>query len=121
MVESKPATPAISRVSDLESTGWTGRPGESADAEGAGPADANAPSPHMVDRDLPEPMHMRLSGGETVRLRETQIFYDKVVIRSGEVGRALYPSSQAAAWVVHFPRVGPKFRVIPEPLLEVVE
>jgi hypothetical protein len=107
-------TPAISKVSDLASTAQGERP------EASSAADA-APSPHMVDRDLPDPMHMRLSGGETVRLRETQVFFDKVVIRSGEVGRALYPSSQAAAWVVHFARVGPKFRVIPEPLLEVVE
>ena len=62
---------------------------------------------------------MRLHGGEIVTLREDQIFFDKVVIRAGERGKALYPSSQAAAWVVHFPRVGPKFRVIPEPLLEI--
>lgn len=119
MAETKDrSTPAISKVSDLASTGWSGRPGE---APPSGAEGGEAPhGAHMVDRDLPEPMHMRLSGGETVRLRETQVFYDKVVIRSGEVGRALYPSSQAAAWVVHFPRVGPKFRVIPEPLLEVV-
>ncbi|HBP22602.1 MAG TPA: hypothetical protein DEA08_33085 [Planctomycetes bacterium] len=70
---------------------------------------------------LPAPMHMRLHGGELVELTEDQVFNDKVVIRAGERGRALQPSSQAAAWVVHFPRVGRKRRVIPEPLLRIVE
>ena len=38
----------------------------------------------------------------------------------GEKGRAMHPSSQAAAWVVLFPRVGKRLRVIPEPLLRIV-
>ena len=65
-------------------------------------------------------MAMRLHGGETIELVEDQIYADRVVIRAGERGRALYPSSQAASWVVHFSRVGPKFRVVPEPLLREV-
>ncbi len=112
-------TPAISMVSDLETSGWQGRPGEAPPVEAASallPAD----EPQGLDRTLPAPMAMRLAGGETVTLRQDQIFYDKVVIRAGERGKALYPSSQAASWVVHFPRVGPKFRVIPEPLLEAI-
>ena len=71
-------------------------------------------------RDLPAPMDMRLHGGETVELIEDQVFADKVVIPAGEKGRAMHPSSQAAAWVILFPRVGKKLRVIPEPLLRVV-
>ncbi len=77
---------------------------------------------HTQDRprDLPPPMQMRLHGGESVELIEDQVFADKVVIPAGEKGRVLHPSSQAAAWVVLFPGVGKKRRVIPEPLLRVI-
>lgn len=112
------STPAISKVSDLAHSGAGGRPA----AGVATPLAAGESAPgEFVGRDLPHPMKLRLHGGERVRLLETQVYYDKVVIRAGELGRALHPSSQAASWVVHFPRVGPKPRVVPEPLLELVE
>ena len=119
MSDAERQTPAISKVSDLETSGWQGRPGEAPPAEEDG-VPASIQDPQGMDRSLPAPLKMRLKGGEIITLREDQIFFDRVVIRSGERGKALYPSSQAAAWVVHFPRVGPTFRVIPEPLLEVV-
>ena len=68
-------------------------------------------------RDLPPPMKSAFHGGERVKLLKDQSCSDRVVIRKGELGTALYPSSQAASWVVHFPRVGAKLRVIPEALL----
>ena len=71
-------------------------------------------------RELPAPMSMKLQAGSEVELQDDQVFADRVVIRRGEKGRILYPSNQAASWVVHFRRVGPKFRVVPEPLLRVV-
>jgi hypothetical protein len=114
----KKATPAISKVSDLATSGWQGRD-RGADAPSS--KSVLAESPKGISRALPPPSAMGLKGGETVKLREEQVFWDKVAIREGEVGKALYPSSQAAAWVVHFPRVGPKLRVIPEHLLGVVE
>ncbi|RMG14886.1 MAG: hypothetical protein D6731_09515 [Planctomycetota bacterium] len=71
--------------------------------------------------DLPDCMRLRLHGGERVRLLADQVFADKTVVRAGEQGVALYPSSQAASWVVRFtPRLGPKLRVVPERLLEVI-
>lgn len=58
-------------------------------------------------RPLPPPMHLDLSGGEAVELAEDQVFADRVVVKAGEKGLALYPSSQAAAWVVRFPTSAP--------------
>ncbi|MBL4845722.1 MAG: hypothetical protein JKY65_09360 [Planctomycetes bacterium] len=87
---------------------------------GGGGTDLLVSHTHGRARDLPSPMGMRLHGGETVELLEDQVFSDKVVIPAGEKGRAMHPSSQAAAWVVLFPRVGKKLRVIPEPLLQIV-
>lgn len=105
--------PAIARPSDLVPSQPAPRP------TGAG-ADLLLSHAHGRARPLPAPMQMRLHGGETVELIEDQVFADKVVIPAGEKGMALQPSSQAAAWVVRFPRVGKKLRVIPEPLLRVV-
>ncbi|MGE0712600.1 MAG: hypothetical protein AB7N76_33370 [Planctomycetota bacterium] len=112
---SKHKNPAIAKPSDLVASGGSGRgtlaPEESVQAAiAAGRQRAG----------LPAPMHMRLHGGEQVELLEDQVFADRVVIRAHERGRALYPSSQAAAWVCQFPRVGSKLRVIPEPLLRQV-
>ena len=70
-----------------------------------------------LDRHLPPPFAVAYHGGETVTLAQDQLYADRVMIRKGERGRVMYPSSQAAAWVVHFPRIGPKYRVVPEPLL----
>ena len=69
-------------------------------------------------RELPPVMRIAFEPGQLVELREDQVFSDRVVIRRGERGKTMYPSSQAAAWVVSFPRVGPKLRVIPEHLLQ---
>jgi len=68
-------------------------------------------------RPLPPPMSLDLAPGAAVELAEDQVFADRVVVKAGEPGTALYPSSQAAAWVVRFPKVGSKLRVIPERLL----
>ena len=88
-------TPAISTVSDLETSGWQARQGE---AEGGEPTtEVTVEEAKGLDRPLPAPMHMRLHGGEIVTLRELQVFADTTVIRPGERGKALYPSSQAAA------------------------
>jgi hypothetical protein len=75
----------------------------------------------LATRPLPAPMHLDLGGGEIVELTEDQVFADRVVVRAGERGTALYPSSQAASWVVRFPRVGSKLRVVPERLLRIAE
>ncbi len=104
-------TPALAKPSDLAA-----RPaGAAAQPVLGGDATAVAPG-----RALPPPMHFDLQGGELVELVEDQVFADRVVVRAGERGTALFPSSQAAAWVVRFPRVGRKERVIPERLLRVV-
>jgi hypothetical protein len=107
LVADKKKIPAIAKVSTAESPP---RP----ESEGA------PPSGVAPDRDIPPPMAMNLAAGSRVELVDDQVFADRVVIRRGEGGRILYPSSQAASWVVHFPRVGPKLRVVPEPLLRVV-
>lgn len=105
--------PALARPSDLVPSAPAPRP------SGAG-SDLLLSHTHGRGREMPVPMAMRLHGGETVELLEDQVFADKVVIPAGERGVVMHPSSQAAAWVVRFRRVGKKLRVIPEPLLRVV-
>jgi hypothetical protein len=108
---------ALAHPSDLADS----VPGSREALSGLGPRDAavlNAGlSAGRARVGLPAPMRMRLHGGEDIELAEDQIFADKVVVRAGERGRVLYPSSQAASWVVHFSRVGAKLRVLPECLL----
>ncbi len=70
-----------------------------------------------IERELPPPMKIAFVGGDQVTLLEDQLYADRVLVRRGERGRVMQPSSQAAAWVVHFPRVGPKYRVVSERLL----
>jgi hypothetical protein len=69
-------------------------------------------------RGLPAPSHVSFRGGEKVRLKKTQEYADGTV-QAGEVGMTMNPSSQAACWVVLFPKAGS--RVVPEWLLERVE
>jgi hypothetical protein len=95
------------------------KPSELRPPSAAAPAAPGAPRamcPHL-DRDLPPPIKIAFGGGDQVTLLEDQLYADKVLVRKGERGRVMYPSSQAASWVVHFPRVGAKYRVVPERLL----
>jgi hypothetical protein len=77
---------------------------------------AHATDPHRGD--LPPPMRIAFHGGEDVQLLQDQLYADKVLVRRGERGRVMHPSSQAASWVVWFPMVGEKYRVVPERLLQ---
>ena len=104
---SNPASCA--RPSDLE--------GSSGHARSALTDDGGLRSPG-VERDLPEVMHVAFHGGESVELLKDQKYADRVVIRAGEKGKAIAPSSQAASWIVLFPRLGSKTRVVPEWLLK---
>ena len=68
-----------------------------------------------TQRGLPAPSVHTLVGGERVRLKRAQTYADGVVIREGEEGVTLNPSSQAAHWCVRFPKAGGgKPRVVPE-------
>lgn len=82
-------------------------------------ARAHAADPHRGD--LPAPMRIAFHGGEEVQLMQDQLYADKVLVRRGERGRVMHPSSQAASWVVWFPMVGEKYRVVPERLLQKAE
>jgi hypothetical protein len=74
------------------------------------------------ERALPAPVHIWLKGGERVRLKKTQEYADGVVVREGEIGTTVNPSSQAASWVVSFPKAGAgKLRVVPQWDLERVD
>lgn len=68
-------------------------------------------------RGLPPPPRYRFHGGERVRLTRAQTYADRRV-EAGAEGIALYPSSQAASWVVHYPVEG--VRVVPEWDLEML-
>lgn len=107
--------PAIAKPSDL------GQP-FSRPAVGAA-AGGEATSPDRT-RALPPPMELSLKGGETVELLADQTFADGRTIRSGRQGVALYPSSQAACWVVYFKDEDEgrrsRMRVLPENLLRAV-
>jgi len=87
-------------------------------AAGAAPAPAadhgHAGDPH---RALPPVIKTIFRGGEDVQLSADQLYADKVLVRRGERGRIMHPSSQAASWVVWFPMMGEKYRVVPERLL----
>lgn len=81
-------------------------------------ARAHAADPH---RPLPPPLRSPFRGGEEVQLLQDQLYADKVLVRRGERGRIMYQSSQAASWVVWFPMMGDKYRVVPEKLLQRVD
>jgi hypothetical protein len=70
-----------------------------------------------LDRHVPPPMRIAFAPGDSVQLAEDQRYADKVLVRRGERGKVMHPSSQAASWVVWFPMMGPKHRVVPERLL----
>jgi len=79
-----------------------------------------AAEPHAAhpDRELPPVYTLQFRGGELVELTKDQRYADQVVIRAGERGKTLHPSSQAASWVVLFPRISSsKPYVVPEWLL----
>ncbi|MBX3467849.1 MAG: hypothetical protein KF878_13275 [Planctomycetes bacterium] len=78
---------------------------------------AHAADPH---RPLPPVIRSVYRGGEQVQLTQDQLYADKVLVRRGERGRIMHQSSQAAAWVVWFPMMGDKLRVVPERLLQQV-
>lgn len=82
------------------------------------PERARAGDPH---RALPDVLRSPFAGGEDVQLLQDQLYADKVLVRRGERGRIMHQSSQAAAWVVWFPMMGDKYRVVPEKLLQRVE
>ena len=85
-----------------------------APAPDARPDQAHAPS---LDRALPPPMRIAFGPGDAVQLAEDQRYADRALVRKGERGKVMHPSSQAASWVVWFPMMGPKYRVVPEGLL----
>lgn len=72
-------------------------------------------------RRLPPPMKLQFKGGMIVELLEDQRFADDVVIRKGERGQTICPSSQAASWTVLFARVSSKPRVVSEWLIKPAE
>ena len=107
--------PAIAKPSDLA-------PANSpTPAQRAAGGDATSPD---RTRALPPPMELTLKGGETVELLEDQTFADGRTIRGGRQGVALYPSSQAACWVVYFKDEDEgrrsRMRILPEGLLRAV-
>jgi hypothetical protein len=118
-VSERPKSPgAITNVSALA------KPSELAPAAPAGAtatAVAHAHTPGVDRKNLPPVIRAVYHGGEKVQLQQDQLYADKVLIRRGETGRIMHPSSQAAAWVVLFPMVGSKLRVVPEHLLARVE
>lgn len=91
----------------------------------AAPAPAAAAAPQArslpIEREVPPPMKLAFRGGDQVTLLEDQLYADRVLVRKGERGRVMHPSSQAAAWVVHFPRINAKYRVVSERLLARVD
>lgn len=72
-----------------------------------------------LNRDLPTPSHRAFHGGETVKITKTLKFEDDFVLEQGSQGMAMHPGSQAATWVVFFPKLKTR-RVVPEWDLEVV-
>ena len=105
---------ALAKPSDLVET-------QTADRQETSPAASPTQTAESVRADLPPVMELKLHGGERVRLLADQVFADRDRVRMNEVGVALYPSSQAACWVVQFQNRGPKLRVIPERLLQAVD
>ncbi|MEZ6186424.1 MAG: hypothetical protein R3F62_15620 [Planctomycetota bacterium] len=116
----KPATSNVSSLATPSDLG--GRPGETSSSAAAatGGAAGGVHAPEL-ERELPPPYALRFKGGEAVELTKDQRYADQVVIRAGERGKTLHPSSQAASWVVLFPRIsGSKPYVVPEWLLSKV-
>lgn len=103
--------PSLAKPSDLAPKG----------AVATAPAGARAGDPA---RPLPPPMKMRIQAGSTVALEKDQTFSDGRTLQRDRVGRVLYPSSQAACWVVYFEdedrKQRSRFRVLPESILRVV-
>ena len=62
-------------------------------------------------RSLPPVLQQKFHGGERVRLTRAQDYADRRV-EAGAEGLVMYPSSQAACWVVLFLADG-KMRVVP--------
>ena len=110
--------PATSNVNSLATPSDLGdKPSADAAAPAAVAGDGAALSMTEV-RDLPKPYSIEFHGGELVELTKDQRYADQVVIRAGERGKTLHPSSQAASWVVLFPRISSsKPYVVPEWLL----
>jgi hypothetical protein len=91
------------------------RPAASGQAPVAVADHGHAGDPH---RALPPVIKSAFRGGEDVQLGADQLYADKVLVRRGERGRVMFPSSQAASWVIWFPMMGEKYRVVPERLLQ---
>lgn len=70
-------------------------------------------------RKLPPPMRHALHGGEKVKVKARQEYYDGFIAEVGDEGLAMHPGSQAATWVVLFPKARTR-RVVPEWDLEVI-
>lgn len=109
---------AITNVSALAKPSELHPAGSSNGAAVASPERAHAADPH---RPLPAPLSSPFRGGEDVQLMQDQLYADKVLVRRGERGRIMHQSSQAASWVVWFPMMGDKYRVVPEKLLQRLE
>lgn len=76
--------------------------------------------PLELDRELPPPLVSKMQGGETVKLKIDLTFEDDLTLARGAKGVALHPGSQAATWVVFFPKQKTR-RVCPEWQLEILE
>jgi hypothetical protein len=107
---------AISKPSDLPKPS----PQPSGGKQGPESFPRELGTPERARTNLPEPMKLAFAGGMRVELAQDQRYADDLVVRAGERGRTICPSSQAAAWVVHFPRVTKKHRVVPEHLLRLI-
>ena len=111
----KPATSNVNSLATPSDLG--GKPGAAVASTRAKRADGEAHAGH-TDRELPPVYTLQFRGGELVELTKDQRYADQVVIRAGERGKTLHPSSQAASWVVLFPRISSsKPYVVPEWLL----
>lgn len=106
----------FTRPSDLSGSPVAAAATDPSGAHARGPALDEAVRP-----ELPAPMRIAFKGGELVELTKDQHYADLVVVRAGERGKTICPSSQAAHWVVLFPRIGSETRVVPEWRLRRVE
>lgn len=110
--------PATSNVNSLATPSDLGERPSAGDATVATAARASGAASRDEVRHLPPPYTIEFRGGELVELTKDQRYADQVVIRAGERGKTLHPSSQAASWVVLFPRISSsKPYVVPEWLL----
>ena len=110
--------PATSNVNSLATPSDLGDKPSGGTAAPAATAPGGSATSLTEVRDLPPPYTIGFRGGELVELTKDQRYADQVVIRAGERGKTLHPSSQAASWVVLFPRISSsKPYVVPEWLL----